>query len=73
MSKPKFDEYLQGGYWQYRDCKYAAIIKVSFEGWYGGAQEIGETSVPLHGPYHFKRNAKKKALAQLALIREEET
>ena len=67
-----FNEYFGGGYWGRIDGGYRAIIKITREGWYGGACTNAERSVPLHGPYAFKRTAKKRALAQLALIRTED-
>ena len=65
-----FNEYLGGGYWIYTEGKYRAIIKITREGWYGGACTNVERSVPLHGPYAFKRTARKVALKYLSLIRE---
>ena len=65
MSKPRFNEYVVGGYWVSRDGDYTAVIKVSAEGWYGGSTHTDDTSVPLHGPYRLKRTAKRKALEQL--------
>lgn len=67
-----FDHFLGNGYWIYEDGKYRAIIKKSGNQWYGGACTNVERSVPLHGPYRFRRTAKKVALEYLALIREED-
>jgi hypothetical protein len=67
-----FDEYFGGGYWAYIDGEYRAVVKITGEGWYGGACTNAERTVPLHGPYRFRRTAKKVALAQLALIREDD-
>ena len=69
----KFSEYVGGGYWVRHEGQYEAVIKIAYDGWYGGATEYGATSVPLHGPYRLKRTAKKKAVSQLvALISEDE-
>jgi hypothetical protein len=67
-----FNEYLGAGYWTYVDGEYRAVIKISHNGWYGGACTNVERSVPLHGPYFFKRTAKKVALKYLALISAED-
>ena len=67
-----FNVYLGGGYWIHEDGKYRAIIKITREGWYGGACTNAERTIPLHGPYAFRRTAKKVALEYLALIREED-
>lgn len=64
-----FNEYQGGGYWIHQDEEYRAIIKITGEGWYAGACTNVERTVPLHGPYRFRRTAKKKALEQLALVR----
>lgn len=77
MTKPKFDQYIEGDYWVHREdpamglSSLVAIIKRSRDGWYGGACEGVRLSVPLYGPYLKKRTAKKKALEQLALLHEE--
>ncbi len=75
---PKFDQYIEGGYWVHREdptmglSSLVAIIKLSRDGWYGGACEGIRLPVPLDGPYARKRSAKKKALEQLALLREDD-
>jgi hypothetical protein len=68
---PSFNEYLGDGYWVCRTYKYVAVIRRATDGWYGGACRASNKSVPLHGPYRFKRTAKKKAMEQLTLVSNE--
>lgn len=76
MSKPEFEGPDSGGYWVYSDdptfglSSLRALIKITGEGWYAGAAEDGQSTVPLYGPYRLRRTAKRKALEQLALLRE---
>jgi hypothetical protein len=65
---PNFNEYLGASYWAYRKDGYVAIIRLTTDGWYGGVSHADDKTVPLHGPYRFKRTAKKKALEQLTLV-----
>ena len=75
---PKFNEYVEGGYWLHREdttlglSSFMAVIKLAHNGWYGGAAENGAAAVPLHGPYLLKITAKRKALSQLALLHEDD-
>jgi hypothetical protein len=59
---------LGAAYWTHRKGKDMAIIRRTKDGWFGGAIPAGEHPIPLHGPYFFKRTAKKTALKYLALI-----
>lgn len=72
MSKIKFNEYVEGGYWIHRYKGYRAIIKVAADGWYGGACTEAERTVPLHGPFRFKFTAKRIAMEKLGKIYDEE-
>lgn len=70
---PSFNEYMGAGYYVHYDNKYNAIIRKTnkkHRRWYGGACLHEEKSVPLFGPYYFKRTAKKVALLHLNALKE---